>query len=230
MQEILFLVGLALAPVIFIFTLVYLLDQYDREPLKMLVGTFMLGVASAIPAIWLEVNLTQVLGVDAGPDFFETLVFAMLVVATSEELVKFLAVRVWAYRSRHFNEPYDGIMYCVAASLGFAAIENVGYVLQYGYETGLFRMFTAVPGHAMMGVIMGYFVGLGKYKTAPEQRTAYTILGVFAAILVHGLYDFFLMWDQGYVAVLALVVLFVALVLSVRAVRLHRRISPFRPK
>jgi RsiW-degrading membrane proteinase PrsW (M82 family) len=120
-------------------------------------------------------------------------------------------------------------MYAVAASLGFAAIENVGYVMEFGFTTGLFRMFTAVPGHAMMGVIMGYFVGLAKYRESSGHKTRTLLIGLLAAIAVHGLYDFFLMWNQDYVALLALVVLIVALILSVRAIKIHQRSSPHKP-
>ncbi len=141
-----------------------------------------------------------------------------------------MSVRIFAYRSKHFDEPYDGIMYCVAASLGFAAIENLGYVMEYGIGTGVLRMFTAVPGHAMMGVVMGYFVGLAKYREHKAHGARTLAIGLLAAILIHGLYDFFLMWNQDYVAILALVVLIVAMVLSIRAIRIHQRNSPHKPE
>ena len=76
---------------------------------------------------------------------------------------------------KEFDEPYDGIMYGVAVSLGFAAIENVLYVYMDGggYQTGLLRMFTAVPAHAVFGVMMGYFVRgkiISEEKNPPIRR------------------------------------------------------------
>lgn len=220
--------AVALAPVAFLFSVVYLQDKYDREPLRMLVISFFLGILIAVPAVYLEVNLERLLGLNSGGGFQNTLLNAMLVVAASEEGLKFLALRGFAYRSRHFDEPYDGIMYAVAVSLGFAAIENVLYVMQFGLTTGFFRAFTAVPGHAMMGVVMGYFVGLAKFRKSGWERARTLGVGLLSAILIHGLYDFFLMWDQDYVALLALVVLGVALVLSVRAIRIHQKRSPHK--
>lgn len=229
MEAFLLVLAVAMAPVIFIFSLIYFFDRHDREPLKMLIITFVLGILTAIPAVFLEVNLAEILGVGPGENVLDTLIYAMLVVAASEEGLKFLSVRVFAYRSKHFDEPYDGIMYCVAASLGFAAIENLGYVLEFGIGTGILRMFTAVPGHAMMGVVMGYFVGLAKYREHKKHGARTLTIGLLAAILIHGLYDFFLMWNQDYVALLALVVLIVAMVLSIRAIRIHQRNSPHKP-
>jgi RsiW-degrading membrane proteinase PrsW (M82 family) len=229
MEAFLLVLAVAMAPVIFIFSLVYFLDRHDREPLKMLIITFILGILTAIPAVFLEVYLGKTLKVSPGVNAFETFVYAMVVVAASEEGVKFLSVRLFAYRSKHFDEPYDGIMYCVAASLGFAAIENLGYVMEFGTGTGVLRMFTAVPGHAMMGVVMGYFMGLAKYREHKAHGARTLLIGLLAAMLIHGLYDFFLMWNQDYVALLAFVVLIIALVLSIRAIRIHKRNSPHKP-
>ncbi|HHG84780.1 MAG TPA: PrsW family intramembrane metalloprotease, partial [Bacteroidetes bacterium] len=182
------ILALGLAPVIFIFTIVYVQDKHDREPLGMLIITFVLGIAIAIPAVFLEVNLSKILTLSNNPNFAGSLIKAMVVVAASEEGLKFLVLRGFAYRSRHFDEPYDGIMYAVAVSMGFAAIENVLYISEYDFETGIFRAFTAVPGHAMMAIVMGYFVGLAKFGSTPGTRARNLLTGLGAAILIHGLY------------------------------------------
>ena len=54
-----------------------------------------------------------------------------LVIGPCEELAKFLAVRLFVYRNKEFNEPLDGIIYAAAAALGFASLENVLYVIDW---------------------------------------------------------------------------------------------------
>ena len=228
-MEFLISISVATAPVIILFTYVYVKDRYDPEPIKYLIACFVLGIVIALPAIYLELGLEELLGVGSGPDFFETLVFAMVTVSAVEEGLKYLVLRTVMYPRPEFNEPYDGIMYAVAISLGFAFIENIMYVSDGGIGVGFLRMFTAVPGHAMFAVVMGYFVGLAKFKKSTPS-TILHIVGLGLAILIHGLYDFFLMWESPYVyiSLLAFVVLIIGIILAVKAIRIHQQASPFK--
>lgn len=113
---------------------------------------------------------------------------AFLCAAIPEEFFKFLVV--WGYASRHreFNEPMDGIVYGVAASLGFATLENILYVGDGGLGVALMRAFTAVPGHAFTGAVMGYFVGRARFSTT--EKGSLFGLALLVPIALHGLYDF----------------------------------------
>ena len=231
-MEILQLLALALAPVAFLFTYVYLMDKYDREPLKYLIITFILGCLTAIPVLligeWLR-ELTSFAAI-AGT-ILETAVYAFFVVAFTEEYMKYLVLRLYNYPHKEFDEPYDGIMYGVAVSLGFAAVENVLYVLNaedQAVSTGLLRMFTAVPGHAMFGVLMGYFVGKAKFHVGKVSPFWVRTLGLVVAILMHGLYDFLLFLGHNYTVILAFASLFIGIAVAARAIKLHARISPHR--
>src|SRR5207244_1202730 len=87
-----------------------------------------------------------------------------------------------------FDEPIDGIVYGVAASLGFGALENLLAVNHHGIATAFVRVITAVPAHAMNGVVMGAFVG--RATLAPrEARPRLVVLGFGGAVLLHGAYD-----------------------------------------
>jgi RsiW-degrading membrane proteinase PrsW (M82 family) len=111
--------------------------------------------------------------------------------ALPEELFKFLVV--WLYCSRHkaFDEPMDGLVYGATASLGFAALENLIYTTT---TTSMWvvvgRAVTAVPLHACLGAIMGYYVARAKFGRGGFGGMLY---GLFVAYVLHGLYDFFLM-------------------------------------
>jgi RsiW-degrading membrane proteinase PrsW (M82 family) len=134
------------------------------------------------------------------------------------------------FHNKNFNEPFDGIVYAVMVSMGFATLENVIYVLEYGYETAILRMFTAVPAHATFGVLMGYF--LGKAKFTRRKQLYYSIVALFAATVFHGAYDYF--WFIANVKGIwagiwsgAIISLVIGLVLSRNAIRLHQQASPF---
>ena len=120
---------------------------------------------------------------------------AMLVVAPAEELGKFLVLRLITWKNKHFNYSYDAIVYAVFVSLGFAALENVGYVFSNGIGTALMRMFTAVPGHACFAVFMGYFYSKAKYASLTKDKKCvlHIILSMLVPIVIHGIYDAILM-------------------------------------
>ncbi|GGD85258.1 PrsW family intramembrane metalloprotease [Planktosalinus lacus] len=227
-MDVLFLIGLALAPGAAIGLFIWLKDQYDREPLKHLFISFMLGVLCAVPAVILSIVLGKLFPVDYS-SLISVAVFAFITVAFAEEFAKFLILRFYAYRQKEFNEPFDGIVYGAIISLGFAGIENILYVTDGGVQVGLLRMFTAVPAHASFGIIMGYYFGLAwQHK---ERAFEYKLKGLLAAVFLHGLYDFFLM-QQSYPAFWFLS--FVGLALSIRlcfkAMKAHNLRSPFKTK
>ncbi|TAE50305.1 MAG: protease PrsW [Bacteroidetes bacterium] len=222
-MDLLKLLALALGPIAFIFTYVYLRDRFDREPLRYLIVTFICGILIAIPVIFLGKFLGDVLGVsDTSGSPADLAIYAFGVVALSEEGMKYLVLRWYNYPHREFNEPYDGIMYGVAVSLGFAAIENVLYVFtsEYGVSTAIIRMFTAVPAHASFGVMMGFFVGRAKFISGINPFTE-RMKGLLTAIFFHGLYDYFLFLGVESLAIISFIGLGLTIFLARRAIRLH---------
>ena len=226
------LLALALAPVVFLFTLVYVSDVYEREPIKYLIITFFLGTLLAIPVMYIGEFLVNTTGISAyKASTLDLFIYTFFFVATTEETLKYLVLRWYNYRHEEFDEPYDGIMYGVAVSLGFAAIENVLYVFQAhgdSVEIALLRMFTAVPAHAIFGVIMGFFVGKAKFLQSKGNAWLYRMAGLVSAIIFHGIYDFFLFQESEYLIRLAFVSLIVGFGLAVAAMIIHATISPHK--
>jgi RsiW-degrading membrane proteinase PrsW (M82 family) len=218
------LLALALAPGLAICIFIYRKDKHNKEPIWMLLMAFVLGVLSIIPAIAVQLswpmNIQDMGGQSTGTIAF----FAYCIVAFSEETSKFLMIRFFLYPRKHFDDPFDGILYAVLVSMGFATIENVGYVYQYGLTTGIVRMFLSVPGHATFGVLMGYFIGLAKFKNSGRWVALST--GLLLAVLFHGTFDFFLfLGSRGLLAGGALVAFLVALYLSFKAIRKKQQVS-----
>ena len=172
-----------MAPTLFLLLFVYLRDKYEHEPLGLVGVTFLLGAIGVLPAALLELLLGGFFPVPA-------IIQAFLYVAVVEELTKFGAVKIRAYRSFHFNEVMDGIVYAVAASLGFATVENIIYVLRSGVTVAIFRAILSVPDHAVWGGIMGFYLGLAKRdEKASGSGQNQIIKGLAIVILLHGLYD-----------------------------------------
>ena len=119
---------------------------------------------------------------------------AFVVAGLTEEGMKFLAFYFFFWNNRNFNEKFDGIVYSVFISLGFAAIENLLYVFTGGYEVGIIRAITAVPAHALFGIVMGYYFGLAKFND--RMKPVFLLFAFLLPFLFHGLYDFLLMGNS----------------------------------
>jgi RsiW-degrading membrane proteinase PrsW (M82 family) len=114
----------------------------------------------------------------------------------SEELCKLLVFMLFIWRSRHFNEYFDGIVYAVYVGLGFACLENVGYVFQSGMfqeslVTGVTRALLSVPAHFLFAVAMGYYLSKAKFDAA--NRFSSLLKALFYPLLLHGTFDALLM-------------------------------------
>ena len=225
-MDTLFLLALALAPGAVIGLYVYIKDKYEREPIRLVVLSFFLGVASTVVTLLISLPINHFVPIDE-KSLSEQAIHAFLLVALIEEFSKFIFVRWVLYPNKNFNEPFDGIVYAVSVSLGFAGLENILYVFNSdnGVAVGILRMFTAVPAHASFAVLMGYFLGRAKHEPGKSYLAWY---GLIAATLFHGAYDYF--WFISFVPGLwigAVLSLIVGIVLSRKAIQMHQQASPF---
>ena len=204
----LILLFIAVAPGLFLLWYFYHRDKYEREPKKLLFKIFFFGSLTVIPAIIFELILEKVFNAFTS-GIINVFLVCFIVIGPVEEILKYFVVRNWAYNRPEFNEIMDGIVYAVSASLGFATLENIMYVLSNGLGVGVLRAFLAVPGHAMYGAIMGYFLGRAKLNCARENRLL--TVGVLLAVLFHGLYDFLLLTKTA----LAILVIALLVVLAI---------------
>jgi protease PrsW len=224
------LMVLAVAPSFAIFLIFYLRDKYDREPLGLLIKTFLLGALVILPVALIEGILFDLWGVDlfGENDLLTNLLTMLFFVALVEETAKFVVVRLYCWKKKAFNEPYDGIMYALMASLGFATVENILYVVQWGVEVAWLRAFLTVPMHALTAVIMGYYIGLGKYTQGKKKQQGRTYTGLWIAILFHGFFNFFVGSQVVYLIAMAPVLVGYAWYVGFRASKLHAEGSPFK--
>ena len=218
------LLALSIAPGIAICIFIYLKDKYNKEPFGLLLLSFFMGMLAIIPAVIIQIALTQPVEKLMGEGIFYTAVFSYLIVAFSEEGSKFLAIRLVPYRRKAFDDPFDGIVYAVMVGMGFATLENIGYVLQHGVGTGILRMFLSVPAHATFAVLMGYHIGLAKFD--PANRKKYMRLAIFWPVLFHGTFDFFLFVGNTWLHFAGAVISFIiAVKLSLKLIKRKQDIS-----
>ncbi len=184
------LTAIAVIPGILIFAYVYRKDKVEKEPLGLVIGTIIMGALACLVAGTLEQIEQGFLPVYPQGTVQYAVTTAFAVAALVEEIVKFVAMRFFTWKYQGYNYRFDGIVYGVAAAVGFAIFENVMYVAQYGFQTGIVRAFTAVPLHASCGVFMGVFYAYSKKASLlGKSPLPYTLLALIVPILLHGVYD-----------------------------------------
>ena len=209
------LIAAAVLPAAFLLYKVYKMDTIEKEPWSILRKLLLWGALSGIPAALVESLLTGVVQnlLQEGTLLYN-FVFGFIVAALVEESFKFFFLYKFTFKSPHFNYRFDGVVYAVFVSMGFAILENVLYVFQGGLGVALSRALLALPLHAACGVYMGIAYGQQKvnslYKSASFGSVARACLPV--PILIHGFYDSCAFSAENYPIFLLVFVVFVILV------------------
>lgn len=189
-----FLILAAVIPAIVLMIKVYRSDRIEKESPQLLWALMVGGVLSTLLALIEERVGDLVLSslVDPESVLYQVILY-FGIVGVAEETSKYIFLKKRSWNSPEFNCMYDGVVYAVFVSLGFALWENINYVLSYGFATALVRAVTAIPGHACFGVFMGVFYGVAK-KYQNQGRTGlsklFRVLSIIVPMLLHGAYDF----------------------------------------
>lgn len=217
------LIAAAVVPALFLLIKVYQADRLEPEPSGLLLSLIFRGILATAVALVLEQLGSALLGrVCAENSLLYNIVMYFGIVAFSEEGAKYVLLRRRTWYSGAFNCQFDGVVYAVFVSLGFALWENLSYVAMYGLGTALIRAVTAVPGHACFGVFMGVYYGRAKrydndgdYAASGLCRT----LAVLMPALLHGTYDFIATMESGSGEWVFLVFVLVLFTVSMRLTR-----------
>lgn len=181
----------ALLPVAILIWHICRKDRLSPEPTGQLVKAFAFGLLSLPASLFISIPLAIVglwsfdsVGLLGGisKSFFGA--------AIPEEIAKFIMLWLVLRKNRYFDEKMDGIVYAVFVSLGFAAIENIGYLFSNAHMfliVGTARAIFSVPGHFCFGILMGYYYSLAKFY--PESRKKHKALTLIAPILAHGIFN-----------------------------------------
>lgn len=213
----------AVAPGIALLTYFYLKDRYEAEPIHLVIRVFIIGVLIVIPVLVIQRGLE--LGIGSGH-----VVFSFAVSAGVEELMKWFVLYHIIYNHSEFDEPYDGIVYAVAISLGFATVENVMYAIFQPMTVGtlVIRALLPVSGHALFGVSMGYYLGKAKFASYAKLKYRFLLFSACLPFLEHGFYDFIMgsgLTNWGWFIVPLMAYLWIK---GLRRMNLASERSPFR--
>ncbi|WP_407268718.1 glutamic-type intramembrane protease PrsW [Radiobacillus sp. PE A8.2] len=173
-----------IAPTLALMTFFYLKERFDSEPISTVLRTFCYGALLVFPIMFIQYAFAEE-GIGQSP-----FINSFLIIGLLEEFFKWFILVYTIYKYTTFKSLYDGILYGVSISLGFATIENLLYLLSNGIEYAFGRAIFPVSSHALFGVIMGYY--LGKAKVQKKYRTLYIAMALFIPIGLHGTYDYIL--------------------------------------
>lgn len=192
-----YLLLIAVLPVLILAFVVYRQDKFNKEPIGLLIKCFFFGALSILPAAFMESMLSQF---NPGMPVVSGVYTGFVVAGCCEELCKLLLLTWAVWRSQEFDEYFDGIVYSCFVALGFACFENISYV--FGQDsffnamyTGSVRAVLSVPGHFLFGVMMGYYFALAKFDLQHRRKNLF--LAFFVPMLLHGTFDALLMIPES---------------------------------
>lgn len=188
----------AIVPAILWIYYFYTHDKGERDPLRFLILAAVIGAVAVIPAALVEIFITKsilplfissskIAPISAHSKFTIFLTFNLIIISVIEEVFKFLSIRLTVYNSRYFSEIADGIVYMVAAALGFAAFENFLYFLNFGQDVIVARSIFTPLFHVSASAIVGHYLALAKWNKSYNKKVYVALL---CAIILHFIYNF----------------------------------------
>lgn len=181
----------AIAPAILIMFVVYKYDS-EKEPLKMVIKAFFGGILSIGIALAIAIPLSN-FEAQVPSGFLRSFYEAFFCAGIPEEFAKWLIFYWLIRKAADFDQYYDGILYAIFISMGFALVENIMFVMAGGMSTAIVRAILSVPAHMLFAIPMGYYLSLVKFKQG-QDVTKYLALSLLVPMLLHGTYDFILIY------------------------------------
>ncbi|MDF2556459.1 MAG: hypothetical protein K0R71_287 [Bacillales bacterium] len=210
------------APTLALLIYFYLKDQYNPEPISMIVKSFFLGMICVIPISFFQFVIKLEL---IQASFLNQ---ALFFTSIPEETLKWLLFYVLIYSNKEFDEPIDGIVYAVTISLGFATIENILYLFTYGVKFALLRALFPVLSHCIFGIIMGYFYGKAKFTS--KYKKHFFLLSLIVPILLHTNFDFLILTKVKWIYYLTPFMLIMWIISMYIVKRMHHKTTEMHLK
>lgn len=208
---------IAILPIIAIGLFLISLHKNYTQTLYVLILCFFAGTIICAPVFFIE----KALQLEIQPFDFKkigSLFNAFLIVALTEESLKFIALIFIAFRSNLLKTIRDGISFAIMTSLGFAFIENIMYVRDADTIFAIQRAIFAIPAHLVLGILMGFFLGKAKFA---KHKYLYLFLSFFCPFLFHGTYNFCLYLGYPYLLIPILSGIFILYFIPLKANYFH---------
>jgi RsiW-degrading membrane proteinase PrsW (M82 family) len=214
-MKLLISISLAVIPVIYLLIHFYKKDNLRPEPKGLIFKVFVWGFLSTFIVAIIEI-IVSTFNIFRVFPLLSIAFSAFIVAGFIEEGAKLFIIKKTVYHNEKFDEIMDGIVYTITVSLGFACLENIIYVIGGGLTTAILRGLTAVPMHAFMSGIMGFYIGMAKFAKNKAEEKKLIKKGFKIAIILHGLYDFLLMLIKAFpsIGVILLILVVIELIYS----------------
>jgi len=187
----------------------YMAKDLHPEPKRMILKIFLWGALITLPVFFVQIGLKYLLDQININLFIYNFIYWFLIIAFSEEFFKYLVIKTKVINSPHLDEPLDIMLYMVVAALGFAAVENVLYLFTPSSQMSFnqlinrtlildfIRFIGATFLHTLCSAVVGYSLAISFCEV--KFKKIIMFLGIFLAVLLHGLYDFSIMTLDGYI-------------------------------
>ena len=203
----------------------YLRKDINPEPKRVIIRLFIWGAIITLPVFLVQVGLATLLkNLELSP-IITSLFYWFIVIALTEEIFKYLVVRIKMIGSHHLDEPVDIMIYMVVVALGFAALENILYLFfpagQMSFDQimgrtifiTLMRFIGATFLHTLCSAVIGYSMALSFFHIEKKRLTVAT--GILMATLLHGIFNFSIMQLDGYLKIVVPVAVILALAYTI---------------
>ena len=206
----------SITPVIIFLFLIYNKDSI-KEPWGLLMKCFFGGFLSIVITLIIDAFLGP-FGKGFTTPFARSFFDAFFQAGFPEEMSKLIIIYWFVWKRKEFDQHYDGIIYAVFVSMGFALVENLMYVYKGGLSVAMMRAVLAVPGHGFFAVAMGYYFSLAKFHIGPKKNE-FILKSLLVPAIMHGAYDFALMYasknEESPLMILLLLIVFTVIVIMI---------------
>jgi len=176
------MLSVAIAPALALLSYFYLRKEIAKEPSKLLLHSFIYGAILTFPILFIQHVIQE-------EELLSSLfIHQALVTSALEEFFKWLILVIAVYKHVEFDDPYDGILYGASVALGFATVENILFLLNFGMDAAFIRALLPVSSHALFGVVMGYYLGRAKFSASKKAKNE-IMYAFLASFVLHTIYN-----------------------------------------
>lgn len=211
--RLLILISVAIAPSLALFSYFYLRRDIESEPTRLLFNAFMYGAFITFPILFVQYIVQEETALSAAS------IWSGPFSGILEEFFKWLILLIGIFKQTRFSDPYDGILYGASVSLGFATIENLLFLINFGIQDAFLRALLPVSSHALFGVVMGYYMGKAQF-TVIKQKTQ-LLIALVAPLILHISYNLILFTHQDQMLIWSVFMLFMWLFALSRVKQAH---------
>jgi RsiW-degrading membrane proteinase PrsW (M82 family) len=214
-------------------------DSKNPEPKRMIAVAFVGGIIAVVVALYLErlaysINIKHLLSFEwygqlmtwlqnyarMNGEVFEKLTLVTIFAPIIEESIKYVFAWALVLRSRYDDEPIDPVIYMITIALGFAALENLMFLIEpftkndiaIGIMNGNMRFVGATLLHTMSSAAIGMFIAFNFFDSK-IKKFLWTIAGIISAILLHSLFNFFMIGNSSNASFMGLQYLWVVVII-----------------